>query len=81
MVAVVVGLRTAEQTLNTLTSSLERLCSKEERTWKDRIFNQMRLVSFLFSYTKHMIMKGRENVFVFLLFINDVFTVCLTYVA
>ncbi len=45
MVVVVVGLRTAGQTLNTLTSSLERLCSKEERTWKDRIFNQMRLVS------------------------------------
>jgi len=43
MVAVVVGLRTAGQTLNTLTSSLERLCTKEERTWKERIFNQMRL--------------------------------------
>jgi len=48
MVAVVVGLRTAGQTLNTLTSSLERLCDKEERTWKDRIFNQMRLVSSSF---------------------------------
>lgn len=43
MVVVVVGLRTAGQTLNTLTSSLERLCSKEERTWKERIFNQIRL--------------------------------------
>ncbi|CAF1106401.1 unnamed protein product [Rotaria sordida] len=43
MVIVVVGLRTAGQTLNSLTSSLERLCSKEERTWKDRIFNQIRL--------------------------------------
>ncbi|CAF1195511.1 unnamed protein product [Rotaria sp. Silwood1] len=38
-----VGLRTAGQTLNSLTSTLERLCSKEERTWKDRIFNQIRL--------------------------------------
>lgn len=46
MVVVVVGLRTAGQTLNSLKSSLERLCSKEERTWKDRIFNQIRLVSF-----------------------------------
>lgn len=43
MVATVFGLRTAGQTLNTLTSSLERLCSKEERNWKERIFNQMRL--------------------------------------
>jgi hypothetical protein len=43
MVVVVVGLRTTGQTLNSLTSSLERLCSKEERTWKERIFNQMRL--------------------------------------
>lgn len=43
MVVVVVGLRTAGQTINSLTSSLERLCEKEQRTWKDRIFNQMRL--------------------------------------
>jgi hypothetical protein len=43
MVVIIVGLRTAGQTLNTLTTSLERLCAKEERTWKERIFNQMRL--------------------------------------
>jgi len=43
MVVIILGLRTAGQTLSTLTSSLERLCSKEERTWKERIFNQMRL--------------------------------------
>jgi hypothetical protein len=43
MVVVIVGLRTAGQTLNTLTLSLERLCAKEERTWKERIFNHMRL--------------------------------------
>ncbi len=53
MVVVVVGLRTTGQTLNSLTSSLERLCSKEERTWKERIFNQMRLVSrFILSERK-----------------------------
>lgn len=45
MVGVVIGLRTSEQTLNSLTSSLERLCAKEEQTWKERIFNQIRLVS------------------------------------
>lgn len=45
MVVVIIGLRTAGQTLNTLTSSLERLCAKEERTWKERIFNQLKLVS------------------------------------
>ena len=44
MVVVVLGLRTAEQTVNTLTASLERLCSKEDRTWKERIFNQTKLV-------------------------------------
>jgi len=43
MVGVVIGLRTSEQTLNSLTSSLERLCAKEEQTWKERIFNQIRL--------------------------------------
>ncbi|UJR29895.1 hypothetical protein I4U23_017443 [Adineta vaga] len=43
MVAVVVGLRTGGQTINSLTSFLERLCEKEQRTWKERIFNQMRL--------------------------------------
>lgn len=47
MVVVIVGLRTAGQTLNALTSSLERLCAKEERTWKERIFNQLKLVSVL----------------------------------
>jgi len=43
MVVVVLGLRTAGQTLNTLTTTLERLCSKEDRTWKERIFNQTKL--------------------------------------
>jgi len=43
MVVIVLGLRTAGQTLNTLTTSLERLCSKEDRTWKERIFNQTKL--------------------------------------
>jgi hypothetical protein len=53
MVVVVLGLRTSGQTLSTLTTSLERLCSKEDRTWKERvIFNQTKLVRnfvFLFS--------------------------------
>ncbi len=69
MVVVVVGLRTAGQTLNTLTSSLERLCAKEERTWKERIFNQMRLVSFVsyfsskaFDYKQR---RGEKNIFLF----------------
>ncbi len=44
MVVVVLGLRTAGQTLNSLTTSLERLCSKEDRTWKERLFNQTKLV-------------------------------------
>jgi hypothetical protein len=71
MVVVVVGLRTAGQTLNTLTSSLERLCSKEERTWKDRIFNQMRLVSvfllssFSLKKKEHMIIDEENHIFVF----------------
>jgi hypothetical protein len=43
MVAMVLGLRTAGQTLHTLTTSLERLCSKEDRTWKERVFNQTKL--------------------------------------
>ncbi|CAF1634581.1 unnamed protein product [Adineta ricciae] len=43
MGVVIVGLRTAGQTINSLTSTLERLCEKEQRTWKERIFNQMRL--------------------------------------
>jgi hypothetical protein len=44
MVVVVLGLRTAGLTLNSLTTSLERLCSKEDRTWKERLFNQTKLV-------------------------------------
>jgi hypothetical protein len=44
MVVVVLGLRIAGQTLNSLTTSLERLCSKEDRTWKERLFNQTKLV-------------------------------------
>lgn len=43
MVGIVIGLRTNEQTINSLTSSLERLCAKQEQTWKQRIFNQIRL--------------------------------------
>ncbi|CAF3735108.1 unnamed protein product [Rotaria sp. Silwood1] len=43
MVVVVLGLRTTGQTLTTLTTSLERLCSKEDRTWKERKFNQTKL--------------------------------------
>lgn len=45
MVVVILGLRTAGQTLNSLTASLERLCSKEDRTWKERLCNQTKLVS------------------------------------
>jgi hypothetical protein len=67
MVVVIVGLRTAGQTLNTLTLSLERLCAKEERTWKERIFNHMRLVSLLFHQqkNKHLIDKNNKNIFLF----------------
>jgi hypothetical protein len=65
MVVIIVGLRTAGQTLNTLTTSLERLCAKEERTWKERIFNQMRLVSFLLRLfdQKHLIKKRNKKTF------------------
>jgi hypothetical protein len=82
MVVIIVGLRTAGQTLNTLTTSLERLCAKEERTWKERIFNQMRLVSFLLRLfdQKHLIKKEtRRKTFFFLR--SDIFVDCLTYVA
>lgn len=44
MVVAVLGLRTSGLTLNSLITSLERLCSKEDRTWKERIFNQTKLV-------------------------------------
>ena len=44
MVVVVLGLRTSGHSLNSLTTSLERLCSKEDRTWKERLFNQTKLV-------------------------------------
>lgn len=53
MVATILGLRTAGQTLNSFTASLERLCSKEERTWKERIFNQMRLDEVSSSQRNH----------------------------
>lgn len=43
MVLVVLGLRTAGLTLHSLNTSLERLCAKEDRTWKERIFNQTKL--------------------------------------
>lgn len=45
MVVVVLGLRTAGQTLASLITSLERLCSKEDRNWKERQFNQTKLVN------------------------------------
>ena len=44
MVIAIFGLRTAEQTLDTLITSLERLCLKEDRTWKERKFNQTKSV-------------------------------------
>ena len=44
MVVVILGLRTAGQNLNSLTASLDRLCSKEDRTWKERLCNQTKLV-------------------------------------
>jgi hypothetical protein len=50
MVVIVLGLRTAGLTLNSLTTSLERLCSKEDRTWKERIFNDTKLVRKCFFY-------------------------------
>jgi hypothetical protein len=82
MVVIIVGLRTAGQTLNTLTTSLERLCAKEERTWKERIFNQMRLVSFLLRLfdQKHLIKKRNKKENIFFLR-SDIFVYCLTYVA
>lgn len=43
MVVVVLALRTAGLTLQSLSTSLERLCAKEDRTWKERIFNQTKL--------------------------------------
>jgi hypothetical protein len=54
MVLTVLGLRTAGQTLETLSSSLERLCAKEERTWIDRKFNQMRLDEVNSSQRNHV---------------------------
>jgi len=54
MVVVVLGLRTSGQTLSTLTTSLERLCSKEDRTWKERIFNQTKMVrNFVFTFSSN----------------------------
>lgn len=44
MVVVILGLRTSGQTLTSLTGTLERLCSKEDRTWKERLCNQTKLV-------------------------------------
>jgi len=43
MVVMILGLRTSGLTLQSLITSLERLCSKEDRTWKERIFNQTKL--------------------------------------
>jgi hypothetical protein len=43
MAVVVLGLRTSGQTLNSLTTTLERICSKEDRTWKERLYNQTKL--------------------------------------
>lgn len=63
MVAVIVGLRTAGQTLNSLTSSLERLCAKEERTWKERIFNQMKLVRIYLHFFSSAIRRRRKTCF------------------
>jgi hypothetical protein len=48
MVVVILGLRLVGQTLNALTISLERLCSKEDRTWKERFINQTKLVRNIF---------------------------------
>ena len=45
---VVLGLRTAGLSLSWLISALERLCAKEDRTWKERLFNQTKLVSHFF---------------------------------
>jgi len=83
MVVIIVGLRTAGQTLNTLTTSLERLCAKEERTWKERIFNQMRLVSFLLRVfdQKHLIRKETRRKTHFFFLRSDIFVDCLTYIA
>jgi len=71
MAVVVLGLRTGGQTLNSLTTSLERLCSKEDRTWKERQFNQTTLVTkkrlyfFLFKIDKYANNKNRKkNVFI-----------------
>lgn len=53
MVAIIFGLRTSGQTLNSLQSTLERLCSKEERMWKERVFNQIRLDEVNISQRNH----------------------------
>ena len=60
MVVVVLGLRTSGQTLSTLTASLERLCSKEDRTWKERIFNQTKLVGTFF-YLLFLLSESIDN--------------------
>lgn len=53
MVAIIFGLRTSGQTFESLTSTLERLCSKEDRTWKERVFNQIRLDEVNISQRNH----------------------------
>jgi len=53
MVGVVLGLRTSGQTLQSLTTALERLCSKEDRTWKERIFNQTKMEEVNSSQRNH----------------------------
>jgi hypothetical protein len=66
MVVVVLGLRTAGQTLNSLTTTLERLCSKEDRTWKERLFNQTKLVMLHFeehNMTVYFIFHDKKYVY------------------
>lgn len=41
----VVALRLAEQTFAKLNTALDRLCAKEERTWKERLLNSTQPVS------------------------------------
>ncbi|CAF0820061.1 unnamed protein product [Didymodactylos carnosus] len=55
---VIIGLRT--QPWNNLTRTLEYLCSKEERTWKSRKFNQMRLDEVSCTQRNHVVFWLRK---------------------
>ncbi|CAF0745657.1 unnamed protein product [Didymodactylos carnosus] len=68
--ATIIGLRTPPA--NNLTRTLEYLCNKEDRTWKNRKFNQMRLDEVNCTQRNHAVFWLRK-VAVSMNFGNDTF--------